>query len=31
MSTSTRDRIIDVAMELFARNNYRGSTTCGPS
>jgi hypothetical protein len=24
MSTSTRDRIIDVAMELFARNNYRG-------
>jgi AcrR family transcriptional regulator len=26
MTTSTRDRIIDVAMELFARNGYRGTS-----
>ncbi|WP_344270908.1 TetR/AcrR family transcriptional regulator [Actinomadura napierensis] len=26
MTTSTRDRIIDVAMELFARNGYKGTS-----
>ncbi|WP_328601017.1 TetR/AcrR family transcriptional regulator [Actinomadura physcomitrii] len=25
-TTSTRDRIIDVAMELFARNGYKGTS-----
>lgn len=26
MTTSTRDRIIDTAMELFARNGYKGTS-----